>query len=304
MKDYTYINARVRTLEASLMTEQELEQLIAAKDYEEAKRLAADRSNNSSEGIKELLSGIDDERYISLFLLPVDYHNIRASVKAVFADTDAEDFLLDGGLIDKYVIYDAVKTDSYGRLPENMGRTASDARSLILHTQDGHLADLLIDKAELAAEENAARGDKFLERYVAMKADLSNLKTASRCAALNRSRSFIEAAVYRGGTLNISSLISAAEKGTEALAEFTEGTEYREGAETIKNNPALFEKWCDDCITEFMQQAKYEFFSIAPVAAYIHAKRTEESAVRLILAAKHSRIDNNTIRERVRRLYV
>ncbi|MGM9936989.1 MAG: V-type ATPase subunit [Candidatus Ornithomonoglobus sp.] len=307
MKDYTYSVARIRAKEASLLSKQDIEQLISAADHDEAVRLLRDKNGIASEEeLRQLLGELADEETIRVLRLPVDYHNIKAAVKAVFSDTDAGELLLDNGTEDKNVIYEAVRTRDYDKLDNELADTAERAMKLLLHTQDGQLCDLLIDKAQLAAVERAARqtGDSFIMRYAGLTADLANLRTALRCALTDRSRSFIENALYDGGSLNYNLLASAAEGGTEKLFEYVSGTAYSDGARYMKSGAAVFEKWCDDRIMELMDTAKYDSFSAAPIIAYAYAKETEQKAVRLILSAKKSGFDNDIIRERVRRLYV
>ncbi|MGN0183159.1 MAG: V-type ATPase subunit [Candidatus Ornithomonoglobus sp.] len=307
MKDYTYSVARIRAKEASLLSKQDIEQLIAAKDYNEAKRLLGDKKITAQdEELRQLLDGLGNEELVRMLRLPVDYHNIKAAVKAVFSDTDAGELLLDNGTEDKNVIYEAVRTRDYDALDTELADTAERAMKLLLHTQDGQLCDLLIDKAQLAAAERAAKktDDSFIIQYAGLIADLANLRTALRCALTDRSRSFIENALYDGGSLNYNLLASAAEGGAEKLFEYVSGTAYSDGAQYMKSGAAVFEKWCDDRVMELMDSAKYDSFSAAPIIAYAYAKETEQKAVRLILSAKKSGFDNDTIRERVRRLYV
>ncbi|MGN0162791.1 MAG: V-type ATPase subunit [Candidatus Ornithomonoglobus sp.] len=307
MKDYTYSVARIRAKEASLLSKQDIEQLISAADYDEASRLLRDKNGIASEEeLWQLLGGLADAEIIRVLRLPADYHNIKAAVKSVFSDTAAGELLFDNGTVDKNVIYEAVRTRDYDALDTELADTAETAMKLLLHTQDGQLCDLLIDKAQLAAVERAAKqtGDSFIIQYAGLTADLANLRTALRCALTERSRGFIENALYDGGSLNYNLLASAAEGGTEKLFEYVRGTAYSDGAQYMKSGAAVFEKWCDDRIMEFMDTAKYDSFSTAPIIAYAYAKSTEQKAVRLILSAKKNGLDNDIIRERVRRLYV
>lgn len=305
MKDYTYSVARIRAKEAALLSSRDIEQLIAASDIAEAERLIRDKSG-STEPLGKELEGLADEELISFLKLPTEYHNIKAAVKAVYADADPAGLLIDGGITDKDVLYDAVKSREYGRLRKETARVAEEAMTLLLQTHDGQLCDLFTDKAQLAAEESAAAGlkDGFIMSYAKLKADLTNLKTALRCALTGRSRAFIENALYPGGSLNFAALSAAAEAGAQALREYAAGTEYGEGARYMKDGAAAFEKWCDDRIMELMDKARFESFSAAPVAAYAYAKTTEQKVVNLVLSAKRSGLDNDIIRERVRRLYV
>ena len=53
-----------------------------------------------------------------------------------------------------------------------------------------------------------------------------------------------------------------------------------------------------------MNETKYDSFSVAPLIAYAYAKRTEHQIVTLILSAKRNGLEEDVIRERVRKLYV
>ena len=55
---------------------------------------------------------------------------------------------------------------------------------------------------------------------------------------------------------------------------------------------------------ERLKLEKNEHFSIGPVIAYLLAKETEITAVRLILSAKLNDLDSDIIKERLRELYV
>lgn len=307
MKDYTYSVARIRAKEASLLSKQDIEQLISAADYAEAIRLLRDKNGIASEDeLWQLLRELADAQTIRILQIPADYHNIKAAVKSVFSDTDAAELLIDNGTEDKNLIYEAVRTREYNMQDTELAAAAEAAMKLLLQTQDGQLCDLLIDKAQLAAAERAAKetGDSFIIQYAAITADLANLRAALRCSLTDRSRSFTENAIYDGGTLNYSSLVSAAEGGQERLLEYMRDTAYSDGEQYVKKGASEFEKWCDDRIMTFMDTAKYDSFSAAPIIAYAYAKTSEIKTIKFILSAKKSGFDNDTIRERVRRLYV
>lgn len=306
MKDYTYSVARIRAMEASLMSRQDIEQLISSSDYSGAERLLKDKGVGLSENeLWQQLDGIADEEITRVLKLPIDYHNIKASVKSVFSDTPAEDLLKDFGTTDKNLIYDAAKSREYSLLEQDLADTAEQAMKLLLRTHDGQLCDLFVDNAGLSALEKAAAetDDEFIKSYATLIADTANLRTAFRCAIMGKNRSFIENALYDGGSLNSDMIASAAEGGTDSFYEYVNSTAYSDGAQYIKESPYLFEKWCDDRITEFIATAKFDCFSAAPIIAYAYAKRMELKTVRLILSAKQSGLDSNIIRERVRRLY-
>lgn len=317
MKEYTYSVARVRAKEASLLTRQDIDQLLSADSFETALRFARDRGYRSDEGASvdeiavaaerdlwEFITEIADEETMRVMRLPVDYHNIKASVKAAFSGIDGEDLLLDHGTVDKNLIYSCVKRREYDDLDKEIAAVCEEAMTLILRTQDGQVCDIYIDNAMLAAAEKAAENDAFIKRYTELLADTANLKTAYRCAKAGRGLSFIENAVYDGGTLNTKELENAAAAGLDTLAEYVETTPYSDLTEYMKTNAAAFEMRCDNEIMRFMQSARFDSFTSAPVAAYYYAKKAEIDAVRLILLGKLNRLDDNMIRERVRETYV
>ena len=72
----------------------------------------------------------------------------------------------------------------------------------------------------------------------------------------------------------------------------------------LKNSPSAFEKYCDDAVMENMKKAKYTAFGLGPIATYIFARMTEIGCVRIILSAKFNGTSEETVRERMRELYV
>ena len=319
MKEYTYSVARVRAREASLLSRQDIEQLLTADGYESALRLIRDRGYRSREDadVEEItaaarrdmwdfLAELADASAIRILRIPADYHNIKASVKAVFSGIDGSDLLLPDGTADADRIYDCVKRREYDDLDPRIAEVCEEALALLLRTQDGQACDIFVDNAMLAAiAETAARSnDAFIQRYAELLIDTANLKAAYRCAGAARSLPFIENALYDGGSLNIPAIRTAAAIGPDALYEALASTQYSSCVEAMKAGPAAFEKWCGDAVMGFMDSARWESFSAAPIIAYFYAKSTEISAVRLILLGKRNHLEDNRIRERVPRTYV
>ena len=53
-----------------------------------------------------------------------------------------------------------------------------------------------------------------------------------------------------------------------------------------------------------MQPQKYEVFSVGPLVAYVLARENEIKTVRIIVSGKRSGLSDDSIRERVREMYV
>ena len=317
MKEYTYSVARIRAKEVSLLSESDIEQLLSAQGSEQVLALLRDKGydtngddisliDTAEDMTRQFLCEIADEDILKVLHLPIDYHNLKAAIKAVYTGITPDGLMLNGGTVDNELIYTSIKSREYSRLEPSLAKTAEEAMTLLLRTQDGQLCDVMIDRDMLSACEEAAMEtqDSFLIQYRKLCTDTANLKTALRCAITDKQISFIREALSDGGTLNVDSLGETAERGKDALYEYVLQTSFADGVEYMKKSAAEFEKWCDDRIMALMNEAKFDSFSSAPIVAYSYAKSAEHSAVKLILSAKRNGLDENLIRERVRRLYV
>ncbi|HHU48956.1 MAG TPA: V-type ATPase subunit, partial [Clostridiales bacterium] len=96
----------------------------------------------------------------------------------------------------------------------------------------------------------------------------------------------------------------AAASGLEDIYEYLKHTEYWEGVNELEQSLSLFERWCDDRLIQRIQPQKYNPFSIGPLAAYLLARDNEIRTVRIILLGKLNQLSNQSIRERLRIMYV
>ena len=112
--DYLVISARVRAMENQLLTRERMEQVLEARSDEEAAKLlqecgypeldpthpeAMDAALSAAREatLADLADTAPDARYIDIFKLKYDYHNVKALLKARAMDTDAGRMLMDMG---------------------------------------------------------------------------------------------------------------------------------------------------------------------------------------------------------------
>ena len=86
------------------------------------------------------------------------------------------------GTVDVKLIREAVQTREFQNLPAAMRTPAEEAYKALLHTQDGQLCDIIIDKAALDAICAAGKssGNEFLELYAELTVAAADIKTAVR----------------------------------------------------------------------------------------------------------------------------
>ena len=117
-----------------------------------------------------------------VFLYANDYHNLKAAIKEVRMGDEYPGIFMEQGTVDVKLIREAVQTREFQNLPAAMRTPAEEAYKALLHTQDGQLCDIIIDKAALDAICAAGKssGNEFLELYAELTVAAADIKTAVR----------------------------------------------------------------------------------------------------------------------------
>ena len=316
-EEYIYAVARIRCKEGKLFGSKHIEQMISMSDIDSIKRFVSENGWSASteddmfsaeqKELWTLMSElVDDLSCFDFLRVDKDFHNLKASVKGVYAEQPPHSMFVYGGLIDPEIIYKAVRDKDYELLPEYLREAAALSHSSLLQTADGQLCDLILDKACLDTVYSMGNksSDKVVREYCELFVASANIKIAVRGLKLSRSYDFILKSMTECESLNIRMLALSATKSQDDICTYLLSTDYKTAVPFIKESLSAFEKWCDNYLMEKMKEYKSDPFSLAPLVAYIFAKETEIKAVRLILTAKANRLDDSVIRERIREMYV
>ena len=251
---------------------------------------------------------VKDMSVFDVFRIADDYHNLKAALKLVYvrSEIDRNRVFVTGGRIPPEIIEKAAWERDFSSLPEDMEKAAQEAQDTLLHTGDGQLCDIILDRASLEAVYRAGMdsSEEVLKRYAQLTVAAADIRIAVRCGKVGKSLDFIERALAPCPGIDMEALAHGALGGTESVAACLEGTEYAQAAEALRKSPAAFEKWCDDLIIEEIRPQKYNPFTLGPLAAYILARRNEIKCVRMILTGRQNELPDNVIRERLREMYV
>ncbi len=319
-QDFTYAVSRIRMKEKGLFSKKEIDRLISQKDYQSVLRtlselsFGGDNANDNTDIITaeqnklwSLMSElVDDMSVFDVFRLQNDYHNLKVCVKSVYSDTDPATMLVSGGTIEGSALFKKVKNRDYSELSDLLAETAAASFDALLKTGDGQLCDIIIDKACLDAVSGFAlkASDGVIKDYAELFVASANIKIAVRGCKLNKPYEFFTKALSNVQILDKEQLCRSAVKGFDEICAYLGTTKYKEAVSYIKKSMSAFEKWCDDLIINGMKKQKSEPFTIGPLIAYILAKQNEIKAVRLILIAKQSGLDDSKLGERIREMYV
>ena len=187
-----------------------------------------------------------------------------------------------------------------------MAEAAREAYEALPHTRDGQLCDVIIDRAALDAIYQAGlkAKDKIIKDYAESVVAVADIRIAVRSQKTGKTVEFMKRAMAECESLNVDQLARAAAGGMEAVTEYLSGTAYAQGGQAIAESPSAFERWCDNRLMQDMQPQKYEVFSVGPLVAYVLARLNEIKTVRIILSGKQNGFSDDSIRERVRDMYV
>lgn len=213
---------------------------------------------------------------------------------------------MEQGTVDVKLIREAVQTREFQNLPAAMRTPAEEAYKALLHTQDGQLCDIIIDKAALDAICAAGKtsGNEFLELYAELTVAAADIKTAVRASRTGKDRAFLEQALAPCGSINVARLAQAAIEGVDSIGSYLETTAYADAVEELRRSPSAFERWCDNLLIRKIKPQQYSAFGLGPLAAYILARENEIKSVRIVLSGKLNHLPEESIRERIREMYV
>lgn len=322
MKDteFAYAVARVRANENKLLSSSGIDSLINSADYREALRLLSDMGYEKIETLGEervlsdvlarafelIYSSAPDKSCLDFLVVKNDFHNIKAILKCMIANISADEFIVSPSIVEAKLIKTALETKDYSILPGFLAETVQNAYDLITTTMDGQKLEIYLDKKSLETSIFLAKlsRDDFsvsLANFICM---ISDIKIALRCHKTNRDKEFILSALADCCLVDLNRLCDAALNDQNALCEYVNLLGLGSVADSIGAGYAAFEKTCDDLIMEKIKDAKYKCLGIAPLIAYYFAVDAEVKTVRIVLSCKKNGIDAESIRERVRLLYV
>ena len=320
-EQYTYAVARIRALEVSLFSNSGIDQLMACQTYEQCLQLLSEKGWGDTEtglNAEAMLSREEEKIWeivkelhipmetFNVLSYPKLFHNLKAAIKEVCTEEMERHIFYDDVSIPGEEMLAIVKEKEFDRLPKEMQEAAGEAYESLLHTRDGQMCDVIIDRAALEAIKKAGREakDAIIRDYAESTVAVADIKIAVRSAKTAKSLDFMNRAMAECDSLSVGQLSKAALGGMDAVREYLQGTEYTEGADALAESPSAFERWCDNRIIQTISPQKYKAFGIGPVVAYVIARQNEIKTVRIILSGKQNGLSDESIRERVREMYV
>ena len=326
--DYLGISASVRVLENSLLTSEQYEQLIAAKsDDEEAKLLQsfgygqlepkhpeaidADLMAVRADALDELAAAMPTPGDLDVFKIKYDYHNVKVLLKAEAMNVSPGEMLIGLGRVSDGAMYLAHQERDGSNLPGHIDDAAKEGYDILAATRDPQLCDIAVDRWYFIdlLETAEATGSEFLLGYVRLQIDAANLRTLVRTLRMGKNADFLRGVLFEGGKAPLEELLRvSANKGgglveLYALSRLESAAEA--GAKALGGGLLTeFEKRCDDALNDYLDSARLIPFGEEPVLAYLAARETEYTNLRIILMGRMAGVPADVIRSRLRAGYV
>ena len=268
----------LRAREPQLLYAARAQRMLDAPGFEEAAKLLtdcgyADMAQMKADEIEqtlaerrnavlgEMASLAPDKSIVTAFRVKYDYHNVKAILKAAAMDSDPGRLLTAAGRVPVEKLLSAYQESRYVELPSVLGKAMEEARTVLARTANPQMADLILDQACYEEMKAAAKEAEcpFLEGYVQLLIDSTNLKSAVRTLRMHKDADFLQSVLLSGGTVSDSRIAAAGDR--EALAGLFQNSKLAEAAALGADAAAggrmtAFEKACDNAVTDYLKDAK------------------------------------------------
>ncbi len=338
--DFTYSVARVRALETLLLSQNEVDRMMHAKNAQEAFQIldeldyADNRAeiddprefqrvlNEGLEDIKELLDKITvGDETMNILWHKYDFHNIKTLIKARLSEKsldDVKELLSPLGAISVEslvsFILDNKHNTSFGIREETeilIRENIFTVYKLFEKTKNPQIIDIGMDKtlAQIISEIARESENEFLIDYMEKFVDLYNIKLFFRLKAADKKPEDFDEAFIDYGTIYLSKFQKAFKQGLADLPETLKTTSYIKIIETglkhyLEEKTFIYlEKEIENYLTEVIRGARLISSGPEPLIAYFLAKENNALIIRMILIHKLNQIDVEEIRKRLRTLY-
>jgi len=219
--------------------------------------------------------------------------------------------LADLGRISVEELMVAQRENDGSNLPGRLASAVYVGRDVLSKTRDPQLMDVAVDKWYFRdLLETAERsGSAFLVGYVRLHIDAANLRTLVRTLRMGKNEEFLRGVLFKGGEVPMAELLRVSANRGAGLAELFAPTGLAdaaaEGAKLFHGGAVtMFEKLCDDALTAYLDRARLIPFGEEPVLAYLVAKETEYTNLRIVLMGRMAGVPAEVIRSRLRAGYV
>ena len=314
-----FANARAKSKENNLMSEERLHRISESKTVADAMRVLAEMNyagglSVEGEDFYSLLT--EEERLATAFVTEAapkdigfecffmrnDYHNAKAILKGKYGNiADLSEMILPDGNVSFSELKRRIEEGKTDFDPFLDGAVKKIERLFAEGKGTPRLIDVEIDKAMYEnIKSRMPACDICIKKYFEAQVDLINIESWLRCQKIGPA--LFESGFLAGGTISYKQFAEC--KGEEdKLFKMVASTEYKPFLERLQEGLSVYETARDDFLLKIISKDKADMFSVAPVLGYYLAKINEVKILRVILVSIKNKIAPEEMKKRVRALY-
>lgn len=331
--------AWVRVLETQLLSDNELERMVLAKDGRDAYKILNETDYSSHigdiekiESFEEVINaGLKDTKELIERIVPYkwvfnvlwfryDFHNMKVLLKAKHSEKQFDEvkkYLFEFGAIEieklkKYILDSeevtfGIETEYEKYIKESIKLADGDYSK----SNDPQMIDIVLDKrfCKIINQIAEKSENEFLIKLTKKYIDLKNIELFIRLKIQEREEELLEKGFVSRGYLEKYRFFDAFKKD---IADFVESMRYTDYATVIREAVKGFEedhsfvkldKLSYDHLNDYIQSAKRLSLGLEPVFAYFWAKKNNALIIRSVMVGKLNDVDPEQIRNIIRNLY-
>jgi V/A-type H+-transporting ATPase subunit C len=194
---YLYATGRIRSLENKLLSPNDIERMIDAKDAQTVFKVFNDLSYadeladiESEEEYKEVLDHdllqvkntlrqiVPQKEILNLLFLGYDFHNVKLFFKSKYIEKDLSDFESHLGNIDVAKLKDFIFKETKTAIPKEVEDVIKEAKHLFEKEADGYIIDSYFDREflKILKKVSARVRNKFISNLISTWIDVANVK--------------------------------------------------------------------------------------------------------------------------------
>ena len=324
--NYVYTVARLRGMENHILDSGFFTRLMDSANIDDALKLLGETSysqylnqdSNFDKAIdsemlatlNELSQFVPDKELLTLFRIPYDFHNVKVLLKGLFKVRSGElngrryDLLSQLASINTDELTEAIETEEYGFLPYGLTDIIPQCMALWEQTKDAQAVEILLDNQMFKAMLNLAEGLNIplVTKWVKLKIDSENLKTAIRLARLKFDANHALPFFYNGGTLQPDDFAKLLNEPQESWLRLLSHTDFAKVLSALSEQQDLkiafseVSAAIDKYLIEVLESAKYSADDPANVLLFMLTKEAETRNMRVSLVCVSSGLDRESLR--------
>ncbi|MFC1647727.1 V-type ATPase subunit [Patescibacteria group bacterium] len=331
--------AWIRVLETKLLSENELERMVLAKDAKDAYKILNETEYAAHvgdiekvENFQEVINaGLRESKELVEKIVPYkdmfkilwfryDFHNIKVLLKAKNSGKTYEevaDYCYDFGTVSlermRKFVMDSEEA-GFG-LDEEFEKYLKESIKLAQvdfeKTDDPQMIDIILDKrfCWIINDLSEKSGNKFLDEFTNKYIDLKNIELFMRLKIQDREEALLEKGFIEGGLLEKYRFVDSFRKDIADFAESMKHTDYadiiREAVKGYEEEKSFvnLDKLSYDHLNNYIQSARRMSLGPEPVFAYFWAKKNNAQIIRAVMVGKLNDVQPEHIRKMIRNLY-